>query len=594
MGIPTFFRKIISEYPDTHFSWRELKEVDYFYLDFNSIIYGCIYAVDKKTKPKDFDKELMKKVNEYLQKVICDIVKPQKGVYLAFDGPVPRAKMIQQRYRRFKGIPEKKYINELKKKHGEPMEFEFDKTKISPGTDFMVKLNKSITDFIKSGGLYKHKKVDITLSDTLVPGEGEHKFMPQIRKLIQTEPEAVVVVESPDADVIVLSISTHKNNIYILRAVDEKLDHELKGKYDNDGYLYLNINKTKEHFIESLTQEYEGKVDMIRHMVDFVFLTFLLGNDFVIPVQYLKVKREGLKIVTTIYKRIFGEEEKYLIDETKGKYSLNLSFFRDLVRELAENEDFNYQKLQKNRDRVRKQNGVSQSNKKKEDNMTEFQKERSRYEHQEYFSRLNPFFKKYNPEFDKINYFSPKHVWKKQYYKYFFNIDDSDNKSYNSTITEICEEYIRCLVWNLNYYFNGIPPSWGYFYPYRAPPVMSDLYTVLSKTKSLNKLTKFKKDEPYLPFEQLMLILPPDSSYILPKDIGNLMKDPKEELIAYYPIDFELEVVLGQKHEYSEPLLPMVDADKVVARVKEMYPKLTDAEKKRNVKGKVKKFIVKK
>jgi 5'-3' exoribonuclease 2 len=101
MGIPTFFRKIISEYPDTHFSWRELKEVDYFYLDFNSIIYGCIYAVDKKTKPKDFDKELMKKVNEYLQKVICDIVKPQKGVYLAFDGPVPRAKMIQQRYRRF-------------------------------------------------------------------------------------------------------------------------------------------------------------------------------------------------------------------------------------------------------------------------------------------------------------------------------------------------------------------------------------------------------------------------------------------------------------------------------------------------------------
>ena len=35
MGIPTFFRKIISEYPDTHFSWKELKDEDYFYLDFN-------------------------------------------------------------------------------------------------------------------------------------------------------------------------------------------------------------------------------------------------------------------------------------------------------------------------------------------------------------------------------------------------------------------------------------------------------------------------------------------------------------------------------------------------------------------------------
>lgn len=590
MGIPTFFRKIISEYPDTHFSWRDLKEVDYFFLDFNSIIYGCIYAVDKKTKPKDFDKELMKKVNEYLQRVICDIVKPQKGVYLAFDGPVPRAKMIQQRYRRFKGIPEKKYIDELKKKHGEPIEFEFDKTKISPGTDFMVKLNKSIISLIKSGGLYKHKKIDITLSDTLVPGEGEHKFMPQIRKLVKDEPESVVVVASPDADVIVLSISTHKNKMYILREVNSQLDGELKGKYDNDGFLYLNIDKTREHFTESLTQEYDGKIDPIRHMVDFVFLTFFVGNDFVVASPYLKVKREGLKIVTTIYKRIFNEEEKYLIDENNGKYTLNLSFFRDLIRELAENEEFNYQKLQKNRDRERKQNGISQNQQKKEENMSEFQIARSRYEHQNYYSRLNPFFKKYNKEFDKINYFNPKDEWKKQYYKYFFHIDDSDS----STIKDISEEYIRCLVWNLGYYFKGIPPSWKYFYPYRAPPVMSDLYAVLSSIKSLKKFSKFDKDESYLPFEQLMLILPPDSSYMLPKDIGNLMKDPNEELIAYYPIDFELEVVLGQKHVYSEPLLPMVDADKVVARVREMYPKLTDAEKKRNVKGKVKKFVVKK
>jgi len=590
MGIPTFFRNIIKEYPDTHFSWRDLKEVDYFFLDFNSIIYGCIYEVEKKTKPKDFDKALIVKVNEYLQRVICDIVKPQKGVYLAFDGPVPRAKMIQQRYRRFKGVPEKKYIDELKKKHGEPIEFEFDKTKISPGTDFMVKLNKSITSLIKSGGLYKHKKIDITLSDTLVPGEGEHKFMPQIRKLVKDEPESVVVVASPDADVIVLSISSHKDNLYVLREVNSQLDHELKGKYDNDGFLCIDINKTRAHFTESLTQEYDGKIDMLRHMIDFVFLTFFVGNDFVVASPYLKVKKGGLKIVSTIYKRIFGEENKYLIDISKGKYSINLSFFRDMIRELAENEEFNYKNLQKIRDRVRKQDSLNQRTLKNEENMTEFQKDKSRYENLEYYSRFNPLFKKYNPEFDNINYFEPVHVWKKQYYKYFFNIDDSDN----NTITDICEEYIRCLVWNLGYYFKGIPPSWKYFYPYRATPVMSDLYTVLSNLKSLDKFSKFKKDEPYLPFEQLMLILPSESSYMLPKDIGNLMKDPKEELIAYYPIDFELDVVLGQKHIYSEPLLPMVDADKVVARVREMYPKLTDAEKKRNVKGKVKKFVVKK
>ena len=591
MGIPTFFRKIISEYPDTHFSWKELKDVDYFYLDFNSIIYGCIYSVEKKTKPKDFDKALMIKVNEYLQKVVCEIVKPKKSLYLAFDGPVPRAKMIQQRYRRFKGVKEEKYKKNLKLKYNEPTDFEFDKTKISPGTQFMVKLTESISKFIRQGGLYKHKEIDIILSDTLVPGEGEHKFMPEIRKLLKNEPNAVVVVESPDADVIVLSISTHKQNIYILREVNSQLDSILKGKYDNDGFLYLNINKTKEHFTESLTQEYNGKIDMVRHMVDFVFLTFLLGNDFVVATPYLKVKREGLKIVTTIYKRIFGEEEKYLIDEKKGKYSLNISFFRDLVRELAENEEFNYKKLQKNRDRVRKQDNISMNQQKREEDMTDYQKELTRYENQEYFSRFNPLFKKYNHEFDKINYFNQKDEWKKQYYKYFFNVNQDE---YTTKVNNICEEYIRCLIWNLEYYFKGVPPSWRYFYPYRAPPVMSDLYETLGNLKSLNKFGKFEKDIPFLPFEQLMLILPPQSSYILPKELGELMKDPNEEIIAFYPIEVELDVVLGQKHIYSEPLLPQIDADKIVSRVQEIYPKLKSSDKKRNVKGKVKKFIVKK
>ena len=36
-----------------------------------------------------------------------------------------------------------------------------------------------------------------------------------------------------------------------------------------------------------------------------------------------------------------------------------------------------------------------------------------------------------------------------------------------------------------------------------------------------------------------------------------------EEIIQYYPIDFELDAVLGGKHIYSEPILPIADADKI-------------------------------
>jgi len=90
-----------------------------------------------------------------------------------------------------------------------------------------------------------------------------------------------------------------------------------------------------------------------------------------------------------------------------------------------------------------------------------------------------------------------------------------------------------------------------------------------------------------------MLILPPQSSDILPKEIGKLMHDTNNILIQFYPVDFELDVVSGVKHIYSEPLLPIIDADLVVEKVKETYPKLTPAERKRNVKGKIKRFIVK-
>ena len=48
MGIPTLFKKIIKDYPDTNFTWRNLKDVDYFYIDFNSIIYNLDHSIDKK------------------------------------------------------------------------------------------------------------------------------------------------------------------------------------------------------------------------------------------------------------------------------------------------------------------------------------------------------------------------------------------------------------------------------------------------------------------------------------------------------------------------------------------------------------------
>ena len=72
--------------------------------------------------------------------------------YIAIDGVVPIAKMIQQRERRFKSAIEKKKEREIREKCG--METDsvdsWDTNAISPGTEFMEKLAGEISSWINA------------------------------------------------------------------------------------------------------------------------------------------------------------------------------------------------------------------------------------------------------------------------------------------------------------------------------------------------------------------------------------------------------------------------------------------------------------
>lgn len=119
MGIPKFFRWLTRRYPlilknvkqeeDIPITGKTLENcltfLDNLYLDLNSIVHNCIHGNDSKRHERVSRLDDLEEVWANIMKAIDEIVhliKPKQLLYLAVDGVAPKAKMNQQRARRFK------------------------------------------------------------------------------------------------------------------------------------------------------------------------------------------------------------------------------------------------------------------------------------------------------------------------------------------------------------------------------------------------------------------------------------------------------------------------------------------------------------
>ena len=125
-----------------------------------------------------------------LEDLLTNVVRA-KHVYIAFDGLVPYAKMVQQRYRRMR--------------KGEVTGF--DKHQISPGTPFMKDLAETL----------KYLYPNMTISGTDEPGEGEHKIFQWLRTF-PAEERKNICIYGLDADLVLIAIAqSHLGHIEIIR-----------------------------------------------------------------------------------------------------------------------------------------------------------------------------------------------------------------------------------------------------------------------------------------------------------------------------------------------------------------------------------------
>lgn len=80
---------------------------------------------------------------------------------------------------------------------------------------------------------------------------------------------------------------------------------------------------------------------------------------------------------------------------------------------------------------------------------------------------------------------------------------------YSDVLAQQAKDYVIGLQWILYYYYTGVP-SWGWFFPHHYAPYMSDLHSFCDIEVELDP------GVPFMPFQQLMAVLPSGSKDLLP------------------------------------------------------------------------------
>ena len=539
MGVPGFFLWLMKNYKKDGFIFKKdekkIQEIDYFLIDANCLIHPvCFKIIAENPDFNDSDKLEDKMINavlEYFEKIIA-YVDPTMKTFIAIDGVAPIAKIKQQRSRRFKSVADKIQQDALKKKYSKPITNHWNNNAITPGTVFMDKLNKRITSWAKNR--------EIIYSSYLTPAEGEHKLLQFIRT---NKENHTYVIYGLDADLIFLALSTASDNIYLLREATE-----FNRKESKEVLNFVSIKIMRESIYNTMKRFIEN-VDSTKIINDFIFMCYFLGNDFLPHIPSLDIQNEGIEYLIKNY----AKTSKELVGEYLLEDKINNNFLRLFIKNLASQEE----ETLKHEYGSKKRRFIC--------NGDDYEREVSKIENLQF--RIDDPIKLGSDTPDK---------WRARYYKHYWNVENDDLEEFSE---KLVRNYLMGIKWVTQYYFESCP-SWDWYYPFDHPPFISDIAKYIDKI-DINAI-KFKLGEPLKPFMQLLAVLPPQSSFLLPKNLQKLVTNPKSSIIYMYPNEFTQDFINKKRYWMGIPNLPPLDIKQLKHSYFKYEGELSEEEQKRN------------
>lgn len=347
------------------------------------------------------------------------------------------------------------------------------------------------------------------------------------------QPNESYCIHGLDSDLIMLALGTKLEKMYLLR----------EDQFDRTNEFFCIDIGIVQRKLHDMMNWGEGKRFIPEYAInDFIFLCFMIGNDFLPQMPSIEVWNRGLDMIIRVYKdvcskyghitRLLSGNVLFVKSPLEAFMSVIAEYEKEMIEEKVDSRVPYFPDELLKQCTLTVQNGESKG--------------------------------KANVDID---------VYRGLYYTNKF--------PENTTLSNICHEYVEGMQWVLSYYTKGVP-NWKWFYPYHYAPFAFNI----SKHINTFRFPKYDSTIPNLPYQQLLCVLPPKSANLIPYPLSDLLVNERSPIKQFYPEEFTVDIS-GKRKEYEGVvILPIIDSNLINRVYMEYINNVKQIELKRNKHGK--------